>query len=275
MACFNRLSTKFNRQIIIVLIISLVICNMAFSSPLLIAVENDAGPWSEPDGTGFANDIVQASFKAAGVETEVTVVPYARCKDMAIKGKAAACYSMSWLPELAGKIVFSEKPLFICYADFFFSSRKPMKATNEKHLPKGTIVGVVSGYEYPPSIYTLKDRGIVKFEESQSETLNLKKLAMGRIDLALVNHNELKPAELMTARAGAPGQVRRAFRSGTLKSFIGFSVKHPQGTWAREKFNKGYRIISSNGARRKIERKWKNLALKEIAGLKGNPTKRK
>jgi len=260
---------------IIVLIVSLVICSMAFSSPLLIAVEDEAEPWSYRDGTGFANDIVRASFEAVGVETELSVVPYIRCKDMAIKGKAAACFSMSWLPEFEGKIVFSEKPLFTCYADYFFNSKKPLKATKEKDLPNGTVVGVVSGYEYPPSVYALKDKGILKFEESASEELNLKKLAMGRIDLALVNHNEQKLTALLMAKAGVSGQVRHAFRSGTLKSFIGFSIKHPQGKWMWEKFNKGYRIISSNGVRHKIEQKWKELALKEIADLKGNSTKGK
>lgn len=275
MACFNRLSTKFNCQIIIVLIISLVICRVAFSSPFLIAAEDDAGPWSQQDGTGFANDIVRTSFEAVGVETEILVVPYARCKDMAIKGKAVACFSMSWLPELAGKIVFSEKPLFPCYADYFFSSRKPMKTAKEKNLPKGTVVGVVSGYEYPPAAYSLKDKGILKFEESESEDLNLKKLVTGRIDLALVNHNEMKPAKLLMAKAGVLGQVKRAFRSGTLKSYIGFSIKHPQGEWAREKFNRGYRIISSSDVSRKIEQKWKTLARKELNGLTGNSTKGK
>lgn len=262
-----RLITNCKRRICIALLLSQVVCGTAFSAPLLIAVEDDAAPWSQRDGTGFANDVVRAAFNATGVEVELSVVPYARCKDMAVKGKSAACLSMSWLPEFAGKIVFAEEPLFLCYADYFAGSKRPLHATQEDELPRGTVVGIVSGYEYPPSVYALKEKGIVVFEESESEELNLKKLSKGRIDAALVNYNETKPAELLLARAGVAGQVKQAFRSGVLRSFIGFSTKHPQGMKALEKFNEGHRIIVSNGARETIERKWQDLALKEVSSL--------
>jgi polar amino acid transport system substrate-binding protein len=255
----------FKKRLFSILLISHFVCGTALAAPLIIAVEDDAAPWSQHDGTGFANDVVRAAFKAAGVEVELMVVPYARCKMMALQGKAAACFSMSWLPEFAGKIIFAEKPLFNCYSDYFTGSERPLNVTGEKSLPKGTVVGVVRGYEYPHSVYELKKKGTVVFEESESDELNLKKLAMGRIDTALVNFNETKPAELLMARAGVTGQVKRAFRSGTLGSFIGFSMKYPQGAEALKSFNKGYRIISANGTRRKIELKWRDLALKEVA----------
>ncbi|HXE98422.1 MAG TPA: transporter substrate-binding domain-containing protein [Dongiaceae bacterium] len=264
----------FRLQMLLVLFLAQLFCGTAFSAPLQIAVEDDAGPWSQREGTGFANDVVRAAFKAAGVEVELTVVPYARCKDMVFKGKVAACFSMSWLPEFTGKVVFADKPLFSCYSDYFTGSRKPLKATQESDLPRGTVVGIVSGYEYPPSVYALKEKGIVVFEESESEVLNLKKLALGRIDAALVNYNKTKPAELLLKKAGVSDKVKRAFRSGTLGSFIGFSTKHPQGMEALKEFNRGYRIISSNGTRDKAERKWLDSALKELAGLSVNSPKK-
>lgn len=264
-----KIITNLRRRICIALFVSQLVCGTAVSAPLLIAVEDDASPWSNSDGTGFANDIVSAAFKAAGVEMVLTVVPYARCKDMAIKGKAAACLSMAWLPEFSGKIVFAEKPLFPCYADYFSPINKPLKATREEDLPKGTVVGIVSGYEYPPSIYALQKKGVLIFEESESENLNLKKLAMGRIDAALVDNNETKTAEVLIARAGVTGQVTRSFRSGIMNLFIGFSSKHPQGMEALKKFNKGHRIISANGTRRNIEQKWRDIALKEVAAQTG------
>jgi ABC-type amino acid transport substrate-binding protein len=259
----------YKLRIFIILFLSQLICGTAYSAPLLIAVEDDAGSWSQRDGTGFANDVVRAAFNAAGVEVELLVVPYARCKDKVLKGKVAACFAMSWRPEFTGKIVFAEKPLFNCYADYFTDSKRPLKATQESNLPKGTVVGIVSGYEYPPSVYALKEKGIVVFEESESEELNLKKVAMGRIDAALVNYNKTKPVELLLAKAGVAGKVKRAFRSGTLGSFIGFSTRHPQGMKALEKFNEGHRIIYGNGIRNKVERKWQDLASKEVTGLAG------
>jgi ABC-type amino acid transport substrate-binding protein len=263
-------TASFKICMFMVIIISHLICGTAFSAPLPIAVEDDAAPWSQKDGTGFANEVVGAAFKAVGVEVELKVVPYARCKEMAIKGKAAACLSMAWLPEFAGKIVFAEKPLFTCYADYITGSRKPLMATQEKNIPKGTVVGIVRGFEYPPSVQELNKKGIVVFEESESDELNLKKLVAGRIDTALiVNVNDMNPVELLLQKAGVTGQVKRSFRSGINRSFIGFSTKHPQGMAALEKFNKGYRVILDNGTRRKIERKWRERALKEIANLAG------
>jgi len=44
-------------------------------------------------------------------------------------------------------------------------------------------------------------------------------------------------------------------------------VKHPQGMDALAKFNNGYRAISRNGTRRNIEQKWREIALKEVAGM--------
>lgn len=258
------------RLAFIVLSLLTVFCATAFSAPLLIAVEDDAAPWSQHDGTGFANEVVLAAFEAAGVPVEFSVVPYSRCKDMALKGTSAACLSMAWLPEFSGKIVFADKPLFVCFADYFADIKKPMKAARQEDLPKGTLVGVVSGYEYPPAVYTLQKKGILVFEESESEELNLKKLAKGRLDFALLVYNEMKPAELLLARAGVTGQVKQAFRSGMNNSYIGFSTTHPQGMKALEKFNAGYRIISSNGTLDQIEKKWRVLAVTEATGVSGN-----
>jgi polar amino acid transport system substrate-binding protein len=261
----------FARRILIAWLLAVMAGGTLVSAPLVIAVEDDAAPWSQRDGTGFANDTVRAAFKAVNVEVDLSVVPYARGKDMVVKGKLAVCFSMSWVPELAGKVVFSEKPLFTFHDEYFVRSESTLKATKEAELPKGTVVGIVIGYEYPPSVYALKEKGIIIFEESETEESNLKKLAKGRIDAALVNFNETKPVELAIARAGVAGQVKHAFPSGDLGAFVGFSTKHPQGMKAREQFNEGYRIISTNGTLGRIEREWRERALKEVARLSDKP----
>ena len=82
-------------------------------SPLLIAVEDDADPWSLKDGTGYANDVVTAAFKAVTIDVQLRVMPYARCKRMAVNGEVVACFSTSPSPELDGVI-----ELFLCQKDF-------------------------------------------------------------------------------------------------------------------------------------------------------------
>ena len=201
--------------------------------PLVIAVEDDAEPWSKRDGTGFANDVVLAAFKAAGVTVTLQVLPYARCRDYVLRGKVAAGFSMSWLPEYKGQLAFSDAPLFVCNEELFFNRTKPLRAVRASDLPQGTVVGVVIGYEYPPEIMALRAKGTLAFEEAESEDLNLKKLKLGRIDAALINTNETKPAGLMLLQAGAvppagsPPILVHGFRIGELKSYIGFSLKHP------------------------------------------------
>ena len=41
------------------------------ANALEIAVEDDAAPWSQPDGTGYANDLVRAAFAAVGIDGPV------------------------------------------------------------------------------------------------------------------------------------------------------------------------------------------------------------
>jgi ABC-type amino acid transport substrate-binding protein len=241
--------------------------SLAGSPPLEIAAEDDAEPWSQRDGTGYANDVVQAAFKAAGVQTHLTVLPYARCKDYVLRGKMVAGFSMSWLDEFKGKLVFSKEPLFNCYSDFFFRHGKEPKATRLAALPSGTTVGVVIGYEYPPLVYDLRSRGVLAFEESESEELNLKKLALGRIDTALINYNETKPAELMMANAGVLGKVKQGFRSGILGSYIGFSLAHPQGVWAKRKYEQGYARIAADGTLKRITDLWVAKARRKTAAI--------
>ncbi len=220
-----------------------------------IAVEDAADIWSRKDGTGFANDVVEAAFRAMGIQVKWNVEPYARCKADVIEGRSIACFSMSRERTTQNPVRFSDKPIFVCNSDYFYNASKPIKASREAEIPKGTIVGTVLGYEYPDATDALKERGVL-FEGAESEDANLKKLALGRIDLAIVNTNKIKSGALMIKNAGVNGKVAFAFRGGILESFIGFSKKHPQGERLRTVYNKGYAKIAANGMLRKIESKW-------------------
>ena len=245
----------------------LAAAHQAQALPLPIAAEDDAGPWSYRDGTGLANDEVQAAFRAVGVGIQMNVMPYARCKDYVERGKMAAAFSMSWVDDLKGKVLFPSQPLFICHSDFFYKPLTPLTATDKDGFAPGTKVGVVIGYEYPPLLYDLQARGSVVLEGSESEDLNLKKLMLGRIDSALLNYNEFKPVSLMLAKAGVQGPLQRAFSCGDLRSYIGFSVKHPRGRWARKKFELGFERIRASGELRQIEERWMTAAQQRAASM--------
>lgn len=223
--------------------------------PLQIAVEDAAGPWSRKDGTGYTNEIVTEAFKAVGVETQLEVVPYARCKYLALEGKVAACFNMSPEPGHENEISLSKKPLFTLASDYFENKKRPLKVKTPAKLPKGTVVGIVIGYEYPPSVAEARARGVI-FEDAKDEITNLKKLSAGRLDAVIINQNNLKRADKMIEIAEAKDTVAFAFHGGELASYIGFSRKHPQGSFAEKKFNEGYQKISADGSVTKITQKW-------------------
>lgn len=232
---------------------------MQGTKSLVIAVEDDAAPWSRSDGSGYANDVVVAAFKAVGINVELRVVPYARCKRMAVAGEVVGCFSTSPSPEFEGLIRLSSKPLFVVQSGYFYNTAKPPKAKRQEKLPAKTVVGTVIGYEYPPAFNRLKQQGIVIVEEAASEDINLRKLAAGRIDLALINYNEMKSPDLLLRRTGVATNVKPAFLAGTMNSYIGFSTKHPEGMSSLQQYNRGFSMISANGTLRQIRTKWLRL----------------
>lgn len=246
----------------------------AAAEALPVAVEDDAAPWSNADGSGFANDLVRAVFAEAQLPVRLTVAPYARCKQLALDGETAACFSMSPAPELEGRIALADKPLFTCNADFFQATERALKATKPGDLPRGTRLGVVIGYEYPAELKSLEAAGVVVLEEAASEEINLRKLAEGRLDAALINHNAVKSASEMVKRAGVAGKVERAFPCGELKSFIGFSLRHPRGPEALAAFNAAFARLQANGGLAAIEKSWQTKCEEAAAEPTGPPAGR-
>ena len=222
---------------------------------LKIMVEDAAEPFSGSDGTGYANDIVRAAFLAVGIFSELDVVPYARCKRAVETGRTPACFSMSWMDALAGRVAFSDHPIFAVRADYYQRATKPLPAATELDIPPGSRIGIINGYEYPEGVEALKLKGVV-LEEAESNEINLKKLAAGHLDGAIVMTNDLEPRDKTLVEAEFGGKLDYAFSSGTMQSFIGFSRVHAQGDWARTQFNMGYELIKRNGTVDAIRRHW-------------------
>ncbi|MFC0166956.1 substrate-binding periplasmic protein [Pseudoduganella danionis] len=243
------------RRLLAICIGSLVSA-LALAAPIEIMVEDAAAPMSNPDGSGYANEIVLAAFAAMDTPVKLTVVPYARCKKYVLSGAVAACLSMSDAPELAGKVRLSGLPLFYAYPRFYYHTSRPVAARTLAELPAGLRVGIVNGYEYPPEILRLTERGI-HLLQARSEETNLKKLAVGHIDLVVSMMDDFKTDDALISKAGVQ-QVVFAFETTPQGSYIGFSSLHPQGEQARQLFNRGYAAIVLNGTRAAIERKWKN-----------------
>ncbi|MGZ5280434.1 MAG: hypothetical protein ACXWC9_10850 [Pseudobdellovibrionaceae bacterium] len=222
-----------------------------------IMFENAAEPWSKADGTGYANDIVVAAFQEMGVSVKKLVVPYARCKQMALIGKIPACVSMTWLPEFKGLIELAPDPLIILNSDVFENKAKPLPrpTANQCKLPAGLVVGVVNGYEYPKETMDLKPP-TKSWVTSGSDVQSLQRLALRRMDAAVVITNDLEERNQKAIAAQVEDRVRFAFNCGEQTGTIGFSLKSPRGIWARDLYREGYRRLKENGQLDKIHQKW-------------------
>lgn len=249
-----RCSDLFSRALCVVLLA----CTGAAAAPparLQILVEDAASPWSTRGGDGYANDLVRAAFAAAGVDVELVVVPYARCKALVMRGGAVGCFSMSAAPELGSLVRFADKPLFSVTPKFYYNASHKVVAKSVADLKPGMRVGIVHGYEYPPFVSQLAQRGIV-LDSARSDVANLRKLAANRIDVALVMTDEMRSEELIQRQAGVRN-IAFAFQSTPMESFIGFSTGHPDGDAQRRRFNSGFQAISENGTRQSIQASWK------------------
>ncbi|HEY2323358.1 MAG TPA: transporter substrate-binding domain-containing protein [Thermoanaerobaculia bacterium] len=223
---------------------------------LEIYVENAADPFSRPDGTGYANDVVRAAFQSVGVRVEFTVVPYSRCKYKALSGEAVACVSMSWDPSFKERIKFADTPLIMVTPVYYENPTRPLAARSEGELGKGVTIGTIRGYEYPESVMKAKARGVV-FEENSSEQANLHKLALGRIDAAMVMSNPLTGVSHWAKEAEVEHLVRIVFRSaGSENGYFAVSTVHPRGLLALRLYNEGIKNITANGRLDEIKAKW-------------------
>lgn len=232
------------------------IARPATEQTLEIDVENAADPFSRPDGTGYANDVVRAAFQAVGVRVHFKVVPYARCKVEVLSGEVAACVSMSWDPSFEGKVKFADTPLITVTPVYYENPTRPLKARSEAELGKGVTVGTIRGYEYPAAVMKARARGVV-FAENSSEQANLQKLALGRIDAAVVMSNPLTGVSHWAKEADVAHQVRVAFTSaGSENGYFAVSTTHPGGLPALRQYNEGIRIIMAKGLLGEIRAKW-------------------
>ena len=66
------------RRLVILAVMALpLVAPAAATAPgvLVIDVEDEADPFSRPDGSGYANDVVRAAYDAVGVKVRLDVVP--------------------------------------------------------------------------------------------------------------------------------------------------------------------------------------------------------
>jgi polar amino acid transport system substrate-binding protein len=228
-----------------------------FPQAYTIFAEDAAGLWGQPDGTGCGNDIVKAAFEASGVDVRLEIVPYNRAKVLVMEGRAFACFGMSWSKELRGKIDFPAEPIYSTVTTVFVRKADASRIRKAADIPAGTVAGIVLGYEYPEEFVRLVDSGVVKLDAAPSEALCLKKLALGRIDVAIANLDSLKSAEYLMNEAGVADRIQEAFALGVSGTYLGFNAKNPDTPAAMRAFEAGMAELRASGKLESLIAAWR------------------
>jgi len=235
----------------------LAMTSSPFAKTYTILAEDAAGLWAQPDGTGCANDIVIAAFKAVDAEIFLVVTPYVRAKQLVMQGRAFACFSMALDDELKGKVVFPRTPLYTNTATIFVRKSEAVKYFSMADIPPYSVIGTARGYEYPDEFANMVREGRLIADIAPDETHSLKKLAAGRFDFVIMTLDELKTVDFVLKQAGVVDTVQPAFVVGNMDTFVGFAVGYPETADALEEFDAGMAIIKKNGTMEKILASWK------------------
>lgn len=228
---------------------------------LTLAAEDDAAPWSYPDGSGYVNDLVRAAFQAAGWQLTLQVLPYPRCKQAAMRGRAAGCFSTSRTPDAEGALLFPARPVIEARNVLWVLRDSPLQGCAPAAWALRPSVAYVNGYEYTPALDALRERGEVAEQLGDSELESLRKLAARRIDAAVVTVDAVKRIELVQRQAGVVLPLRALCDYGGLPAYVAFSRRHPQGAAARAAFDLGMERLVRSGELARLQQRWAARAL--------------
>jgi ABC-type amino acid transport substrate-binding protein len=229
---------------------------------LVAGAEDDAGPWSYADGTGYVNDVVRAAFESVGWSVRFETLPYARCKAMLLSGQLAACFSTSRTAELAPKLLFSREPVIRAQNLLLARAESPLAGCKPAAWPGAPRIGIVRSYEYIAAVERLFDSGAAQREVADSEVSNLRKVRAGHLDAAVINVDGVKRIEYVIglAQVDADG-LKTVCNFGSEPAFVAFSPVHPQGAAARAAFDRGHALLRQNGRINTLQQLWRLRAL--------------
>ena len=201
-----------------------------------------SGAAIEQQGASIA--VVRAAAEAMGYQLEVKFYPWNRAVAAAQDPKSGfhGYFPEYYSDDVASNFRFSDSigsgPL-----GFVEQSAAPVSWSSLADL-KGKAIGVVDGYVNTTEFDAKAAAGELKTEAVSDDLTNIKKVAAGRIALAVIDKNVL--AHLLAnepSLAGAKGKVQ--FNSKLLEDkqlFIAFQ-KSEQGSAAAEVINQGLKKI--------------------------------
>ena len=209
-------------------------------------------PYSDPDlpGGGIVTQIARASFAVKGYEMKLTYLPWVRVLSDTKVGRFDGVLGIWYRKDRATWLAYSE-PLAV--NKMVLVKRKDWDYVyKDLRSLQGYRVGNVRGYASPP---VFAENGIA-FEEVYDDITNLKKLMVGRIQFALIDHatvfyiykSEYPEMEVSIETIGPEFDVE--------PSYAAFNNSNPQHKkWIRI-LNEGLTVIKKNGIYQDIQKQY-------------------
>lgn len=229
----------------------------AAAKTVTLAAEDDYYPFSAvKDGelVGFVPELTAAAFNAIGVNVDFRISPYSRVLLLVESGYVAGGFTGAIDESNESAFYWHTTPLGVVRLAIWGRTGEGREGLTAKDM-EGERVSVTRGFFYTDEI-DINDR--VRKIVAPSDTSNLKMLALGRSDYALVTEkigNTIirdSSDSMMGNRIGIVGQIAE------VPMFVFFSKSHPEGKEASVLFQQGFEIIIQNGTYEDIMQRWQN-----------------
>ncbi len=212
---------------------------------------------------GYMIEIAKTIFRKAGHTVSYSINPWIRSIYLARKGKISAIVGAT-KGEVAD-FTFPEEEFGISMTYFFVKKGNPWRYKGVASL-KNLKIGIQVDYEYGERLdeYFHKHINLNKIHELRVENpleVNIKKLAMGRIDTVPENKavfiNKAKQMGLLKkfVEAGAdPIKSKKDYES--IKVYLAFSPKNPKSKEYAKIISEGIKSMRASGELQKILNKY-------------------
>jgi len=229
---------------VFILISSLTYAQHALSNEVLtVLAENNAPPFSNPDGSGLSNSLVKAAYAEVDISVKFKVVPFVRLLKHLDRGEYVIGLNAAPTYEIRNKYYFNKEPLFSEPSSYYVLNDSPLlKLKQRDDLLPATRIGVIDGFEYGDFIH--RNTNKLSIKKVQNHLQNFKKLVRGRLD-----------AVLMFDSIAQDVLINSQYKYKLIKHFAGeelhihavFSKHHSKSTHYLRLLDSGLEKIRANG----------------------------
>lgn len=209
----------------------------------MLGVENSWPPYADRNGNGLSTSLVIAAFKATGIQTEITVKPYARVLKELGSGKIDGGYNVTRQGSTQDIFIFGNEPLLQASAYFYYSDFAFSHYSQLSDLPEGMRIGLIIDYEYGDNFDVHRHRFVEVRVKNQAQLIRM--MISGRIDGAIMFERVAKHTLRGLNLGFTP--IHRGFLNHISDIYVAFSPESASSRKLASALDKGVNIIKSNG----------------------------